>query len=74
MTNPDQHQIFSEAPDPILAELWQVKREINKAAEYRIDTLVDMANEAADRVRMQWQSKEKMNCSTSEDTATVNWL
>ena len=36
------------APDPILAELWEVKREINKAADYRIDTLVDMANKAAE--------------------------
>lgn len=38
------------APDPILAELWEVKREINKAADYRIDTLVDMANKAAEDV------------------------
>lgn len=41
------------APDPILAELWEVKREINKAADYRIDTLVDMANKAAEEVKAQ---------------------
>ena len=46
-----------EAPDPILAELWDVKREINKAADYRIDTLVDMANKAAEQVKAQWRQQ-----------------
>lgn len=66
MTHPHQGQVFPEAPDPILAELWQVKREINKAADYRIDILVDMANAAAERVRGQWRLEEKKNCPTSE--------
>lgn len=54
MTPLSECQILLEAPDPILAELWEVKRAINKAADYRIDTLIDMANEAAERVRAQW--------------------
>ena len=45
------------APDAILAELWEVKREINQAASYRIDALVRMAHESAERVRQQWQDK-----------------
>lgn len=57
MTQPHEHQLRSQAPDPILAELWEVKREINKAADYRIDALVDMANEAAERVREQWRQQ-----------------
>jgi hypothetical protein len=44
----------ARAPDPILAELWEVKREINRAADYRIEALVRMANEAAKHVRVQW--------------------
>jgi hypothetical protein len=59
MTQPDEHQVRSEARDPILAELWDVKREINKAADYRIDALVDMANEAAERVRAQWRQQAR---------------
>lgn len=43
------------APDSILAELWEVKREINRAADYRIDTLVQMAHEAAECIRQQWK-------------------
>ena len=39
------------APDPILAELWEVKRQINQEAGYRIDELVRMAHEAALRVQ-----------------------
>ena len=57
MTQPHEHQVRSGAPDPILAELWDVKREINKAADYRIDALVDMANKAAERVRAQWRQQ-----------------
>ena len=45
------------APDAILAELWEVKREINRAANYRIDALVRMAHESAERVRQQWREK-----------------
>ncbi|MDD5298293.1 MAG: hypothetical protein PHU46_15430 [Rhodocyclaceae bacterium] len=35
------------APDPILAELWEVKRQINAEANYDIATLARMAHEAA---------------------------
>jgi len=43
------------APDSILAELWEVKREINRAADYRIDALVQMAHDAAERIRQEWR-------------------
>ena len=35
------------APDPILAELWEVKRQINAESGYEIARLVEMAHEAA---------------------------
>ena len=60
MTQTPECQILHEAPDPILAELWEVKREINKAADYRIDILVDMANEAAERIKVQWTSGDSL--------------
>lgn len=66
MTQSNQSQVFPEAPDPILAELWQVKREINMAADYRIDVLVEMANAAAERVRGQWRLEDKRDCPKSE--------
>ena len=66
MTQTPECQVLPEAPDPILAELWEVKREINKAADYRIDTLVDMANEAAEQVRVQWRQAGKQSGPTSE--------
>ncbi|HYN77428.1 MAG TPA: hypothetical protein VES73_06525 [Lamprocystis sp. (in: g-proteobacteria)] len=47
--------IAAGAPDDILAELWEVKREINRAADYRVDTLVQMAHETAERIRQQWR-------------------
>jgi len=45
------------APDAILAELWEVKREINRAADYRIDALVRMAHESAERTRELWRQE-----------------
>lgn len=38
------------APDPILAELWEIKRQLNAEAGYNIDVLARMAHEAAERV------------------------
>lgn len=40
-----------QAPDPILAELWEVKRQINAEAGYDIATLVQMAHEATLAIR-----------------------
>ncbi len=37
------------APDPILAELWEVKRQLNAEAGYDVDVLARMAHEAAER-------------------------
>jgi hypothetical protein len=34
-------------PDPILAELWEVKRQINAEAGYQVSKLVEMAHAAA---------------------------
>jgi len=34
-------------PDPILAELWEVKRQINAESGYQISRLVEMAHAAA---------------------------
>lgn len=43
------------APDEILEELWEVKREINRAADYRVDRLMQTAHETAERIRAQWR-------------------
>ncbi|WP_295404150.1 hypothetical protein [uncultured Thiocystis sp.] len=40
-------------PDPILAELWEVKRQINQEAGYRLQELTRMAKESANRIRRQ---------------------
>lgn len=37
------------APDPILAELWEIKRQLNAEAGYDIDVLARMAHEATER-------------------------
>ena len=42
-------------PDPILAELWEVKRQINAEAGYRLEELTRMARESAEKIRHQWQ-------------------
>ena len=47
------------APDPILAELWQIKRDIHREAGYDIEKLAQMAHEAAERVRRQWREQAK---------------
>ena len=36
----------ARAPDPILAELWEIKRQLNEEADYDIDVLARMAHEA----------------------------
>lgn len=38
------------APDPILAELWEIKRQLNAEAGYDIDVLARMAHEATEQV------------------------
>lgn len=47
---PQSGTVPTRAPDPILAELWEVKRQINTEAGYRVDVLARMAHEAAERV------------------------
>ncbi len=41
-------------PDAILAELWEVKRQINAEAGYRMKELTRMARESAEKIRRQW--------------------
>lgn len=45
-------------PDPILAELWEVKRQINAEAGYRLEELTRMARASAEKIRHQWQQEE----------------
>jgi hypothetical protein len=52
-------------PDPILAELWEVKRQINEEAGYRLEELTRMAKESADKIRNQWQ-QEKLTLTEGE--------
>ena len=42
-------------PDAILAELWEVKRQINAEAGYRLEELTRMARESAENIRHQWE-------------------
>ncbi|NEV64909.1 hypothetical protein [Thiorhodococcus minor] len=42
------------APDPILAELWEVKRQLNEAAGYRVAERARMAHEATLQVEARW--------------------
>ncbi len=56
-TAPTPTELPIRAPDLILAELWEVKRQINKEAGYDIDELARMAHEAALRIQQQWDSE-----------------
>lgn len=42
-------------PDPILAELWEAKRQINEEAGYDIGKLARMAKDASEEIRKKWQ-------------------
>ena len=52
MIHPDPTRSL-RTPDPILAELWEVKRQI-KEAGYRLEELTRMARESAEKIRNQW--------------------
>jgi len=54
MTNPYPSTSIRN-PDPILAELWEVKRQINEEAGYRLEKLTRMARESAEKIRNQWE-------------------
>jgi hypothetical protein len=55
-----------KAPDDILGELWGIKRELNRAAGYRIDELARMAHDAADQERRRWlQERTRVANKTS---------
>ncbi|WP_040851343.1 hypothetical protein [Thiorhodospira sibirica] len=58
MTLPDQTQPQPmSAPDPILAELWEVKRQLNEAAGYRVAERARMAHEAALQIEARWHDE-----------------
>jgi hypothetical protein len=50
MTHPDPSPP-PRAPDAILSELWEVKRQINLEADYRLENLVRMARASAAKIR-----------------------
>ena len=50
---------FRQAPDPILAELWEVKRQINAEAAYDVAKLAKDAHEAAEKIRQKMAGHEK---------------
>ena len=50
---PPESGIFHKAPDPILAELWEVKRQINEEADYQVELVARSAHEAAEVIRLQ---------------------
>lgn len=57
---------LTRAPDPILEELWEVKRQINQEAGYRLEELVRMARETANRIRSQQTRPEEISPVTLE--------
>lgn len=57
---------LTRAPDPILEELWEVKRQINQEAGYRLEELVRMARETANRIRSQQTRPEETSPVTLE--------
>ena len=58
MTHP-HYLISTRNPDPIMAELWELKRQINAEAGYRLEELTRMAKESADKIRHQWEQTHK---------------
>lgn len=55
------------APDPILAELWEVKRQLNEAAGYRVDERARMAHEATLQVEARWHQQNAKPDQDSRD-------
>lgn len=51
------------APDPILAELWEVKRQLNAEAGYDVDVLARMAHEATEQVDFDLSCAKQRNAS-----------
>lgn len=52
-TIPPESSIFRKAPDPILADLWEVKRQINAEAGHQVEVVARSAHEAAELIRLQ---------------------
>lgn len=65
MTRPNASTL-TRAPDPILEELWEVKRQINQEAGYRLEELARMARETANRIRSQQTRPEETSPVTLE--------
>lgn len=65
MTRPNASTL-TRAPDPILEGLWEVKRQINQEAGYRLEELARMARETANRIRSQQTRPEETSPVTLE--------
>ena len=52
-TMPPESGIFHKAPDPILAELWEVKRQINEEAGYQVEVVARSTHETTELIRLQ---------------------
>ncbi len=50
-TRPPCTPLPGRAPDAILAELWEVKRQLNAEAGYQVDVLARMAHAASEEVK-----------------------
>lgn len=58
--NDPRYSTFPRAPDPILAELWDVKRQINEHAEFRLEEMARMAETSAAEIRRRWRQNERV--------------
>jgi hypothetical protein len=64
MIHPDPTRSL-RTPDPILAELWEIKWQINAEAGYRLEELTRMARESAEKIRRQWR-QERLTLTDGE--------
>ncbi|SDY20554.1 hypothetical protein SAMN05421644_1386 [Allochromatium warmingii] len=53
-----------KAPDPILTELWEVKRQLNEAAGFCVADRARMAHEAALQIEAGWHDSNNRHYLT----------
>jgi hypothetical protein len=58
MTKLQTHSAGMRAPDPILAELWEVKRQLNQEAGYDVARRAKAAHKAAQAILKQISKAE----------------
>jgi hypothetical protein len=64
---PMESGVFRKAPDPILAELWEIKRQINEEAGYQVEVVAQRAHEAAILIRQQMAERAKTGIPPSQE-------